>query len=289
MATPDEQWWEAQAGEYALGTLRGSEREVFEKILAADSDTRARVQWWQNQLKALDSRIAPVEPPAHLLPLIMKRIGAQKHWSETVQETTEQPVQETTTTQRTARETVRTTAPETAVPAQPDRTDNVVSYRRSQTRRSNVFWKSIAGLATAASISLAAILLQITLQDDIQRPDAALNMVSIVQNDSQESLWILSTQTDSDLLQVVTLTSLPLEADRSFELWMVKPDDGGVSSVGLLPATEGESRLLTLPLDTAEAQLFAVSLEPKGGSPETVPTGPVMFTGSIRTISQTLL
>jgi anti-sigma-K factor RskA len=37
MATPDEQWWDAQAGKYALGTLRGTERDVFEKILEVDS------------------------------------------------------------------------------------------------------------------------------------------------------------------------------------------------------------------------------------------------------------
>ncbi|MGQ7843046.1 anti-sigma factor [Granulosicoccus sp. 3-233] len=270
MATPDEQWWEAQAGEYVLGSLRGTERDVFEKILAADEETRARVRWWQHQLAALDSRVAPVTPPPHLLPLIMSRIGTEKHAPG---DTEQEELTEQLTTDAVRQDT----------------SDNVVSWRRRPSRRSNTLWKTIAGLATAASIAMAALLLQSTTHDETVAPGPELNMISIVQDDSQESLWILSTRDGSNQLQVVALAPPPLEADRSFELWMVKPDDGGVSSVGLLPTNEGESLLLTLPLGTAEAQQFAVSLEPSGGSPEAGPTGPVLFSGAIRTISGTRL
>lgn len=270
MATPDEQWWEAQAGEYALGSLRGTERDVYERILATDADARAKVEWWQTQLSALNSRLAPVEPPEHLLPLIMRRIREE----DTRAQQGEQPG-----------ETVQATSE----PSQRSTVDNVVPHHRRRSRRSNVIWKSIAGLATAASVALAALLLQSTGRDVVSPSGPELNMVSIVQNDSQESLWVLSTRDGSNQLQVVALTPPPLEADRSFELWMVMPDDGGVSSVGLLPTNEGESLLLTLPLDTAEAQLFAVSLEPEGGSPEAVPTGPVLYSGAIRAVSGTRL
>lgn len=267
MDTPDEQWWEAQAGEYVLGTLRGTERDVFEKILAVDDEARARVEWWQAHLSALDSRIAPVEPPPHLLPQIMLRIGRKQNWTDAAAE----GVQDVIDTDR----------------RQPPA--KVVQYRRRTARRSSLLWKSIAGLATAASITLAALLLQQATGPELPLSGPELNMVSIVQNDSQESLWVLSTRHDSNQLQVVALTPPPLEADRSFELWMVKPDDAGVSSVGLLPEGEGESIVLTLPLEVADAQLFAVSLEPRGGSPEAVPTGPVLFHGSIHNVSQTRL
>ncbi len=62
---------------------------------------------------------------------------------------------------------------------------------------------------------------------------------------------------------------------------MVKPNDSGVESVALLPSISGESITVELPIPIDETQLFAVSLEPSGGSPNATPSGPVVFTGSI--------
>ena len=45
MSTADNQWWLTEAGEYVLGTLRGPERELFEKVLQRDADARALVDY----------------------------------------------------------------------------------------------------------------------------------------------------------------------------------------------------------------------------------------------------
>lgn len=272
MATPDEQWWEAQAGEYALGSLRGTERDVYERILANEEDARAKVAWWQNKLSALDSRMLPVEPPPHLLPLIMRRI----------RQSSAPPERNVKAGYAEHSDQTMDVLPKPARHSDPN---NVVPHRRHRARRSNLIWKSITGLATAASVAMAALLLQSQPQNVLPPSGPQLNMVSIVQNESQEPVWVLSTTNNSDQLQVVALTPPTLEDNQAFELWMVKPDDAGVSSVGLLPTSEGESLLLTLPINTADAQLFAVSVEPAGGSPEAVPTGPVLFSGAIRSIS----
>ena len=76
-------------------------------------------------------------------------------------------------------------------------------------------------------------------------------------------------------------TRLPAtEAGKSLELWILPPS-GNPRSLGLLA-----NRRLSLPLDgTAAADLaqgaLAVSLEPAGGSPTGLPTGPVLYSGPV--------
>ena len=263
MATPDEQWWEAQAGEYVLGTLRGTERDVFEKILLADAEVREKVERWQERLSDLDLLTPAVKPPDYLFPAILAKI--QEH---------------------NGNSTASTEQGSAVEPEKPAKPDNVVVHRRRShsSRRSNRLWKSVAGLATAATVAMAAFLLQ-SVNRDVAPLNTELQMVSVVQNEQREALWVLTTQAETNQLRVVALAPPPIEADRSYQLWMVKPDNAGVNSVGLLPLKEGESMALTLPIRTDQAQLFAVSLEPKGGSPEAVPTGPVLFSGTIITLS----
>lgn len=68
----------------------------------------------------------------------------------------------------------------------------------------------------------------------------------------------------------VTRTAGEVPAGQDVELWLI--DDSGVPvSLGLLRAAVTE---LTVTL--APGQVLAVSLEPEGGSPEPVPTGPVL-------------
>ncbi|ASJ75856.1 anti-sigma factor [Granulosicoccus antarcticus] len=265
MTTPDEQWWEAQAGEYVLGTLRGAERDVFEKILAVDEEVRGRVERWQQRLSDLDVLTLPIQPPDYLLPAIMSRISEINNTSSGKQ-------QSLTSTEQQHRE-------ESARP-EPSKSTTGQRLRSLSNRRSNTIWKSVAGLATAATIAMAAFVLQ-TVNRDVESLSPILQTVSVVQNEQKEAIWLLSTQSGTNQLQVVALTAPPVEADKSYQLWMIKPDNAGVSSVGLLSQTEGESQALTLPIGTDQAQLFAVSLEPKGGSPEAGPTGPVLFQGTI--------
>jgi len=71
------------------------------------------------------------------------------------------------------------------------------------------------------------------------------------------------------------------DATRSAELWVIA-GDGVPHSLGLLPAGGGR-----MPVSSANrARLaagatLAVSLEPIGGSPTGLPTGPVVATGAL--------
>ena len=65
-------------------------------------------------------------------------------------------------------------------------------------------------------------------------------------------------------------------ADKSYELWAVEGETAP-KSLGVVDASL--SRTMTVP---ASGQLtLAISLEPKGGSPTGVATGPILYTGSL--------
>jgi len=291
MDTPDEQWWDAQAGEFVLGTLRGAERDLFQKILATDNDVQRRVEYWQQRFAHLDEQIEAVLPPAYILPLIIERVRKKMNRDVPLDNGTASGTVSGTTRPQTI--STPTGDAYNSANAASERSSNVEmlpqreesSRKRSRSsRRAIRTWKSVSAFAIAATVALAALLVQ-TLNQPIPVTDTSLSVVSVVQNEDMDALWVLTTQSDSAVLQAVALAPLPIDNTQSYQLWMVKPDDAGVSSVGLLPLDVGETTQFTLKIPTEQAQLFAVSLEPAGGSPEPAPTGPVLFTGAITAVT----
>lgn len=266
MDTPDEQWWDAQAGEYVLGTLRGAERDVFEKILKVDQEALNRVLFWQEALSPMDENITQIEPPQYIFPKILARIHAQRMQATAAAQTTQDEKADNSSLTGSSESVTNTVAK--------------ISSRRRRSSRSNRAWKGISLLATAATIAMAAFLVN-TLNQPTAPVTTTVDSIALVINEQNESLWVLSANASTGELHIVALNPPAIEADQSYQLWMVKPDDAGVSSVGLLPTTAGQAITMKLPITTDEAQLFAVSLEDLAGSSQPVPTGPVLYTGSI--------
>ena len=78
-------------------------------------------------------------------------------------------------------------------------------------------------------------------------------------------------------------TPTSLDAGRRYpELWVI-PADGKPRSLGVFDATGRSAHSVAPALQKmmAEGMTFAVSLEPKGGSPTGAPTGPVVATGKL--------
>lgn len=69
---------------------------------------------------------------------------------------------------------------------------------------------------------------------------------------------------------------------KSLELWVL-PKEGAPRSLGLVPNASGEMVMRVAAADprVQGANAFAVSLEPRGGSPSGQPTGPVLCSGAI--------
>jgi len=147
-------------------------------------------------------------------------------------------------------------------------------------------WRNYAGLATAAGL-LAAVALGWLGFQNAQRDntDSTFDGISIVQNSDAKALWVVDSSAGEKQLRVTAVAPPVLEEGQAFELWMVKPNDGGVVSMGLLPAKTNTSTRINAQQFSAEAGSFGVSVESAEGSPESIPTGPVLYQGKIQTLS----
>jgi anti-sigma-K factor RskA len=81
------------------------------------------------------------------------------------------------------------------------------------------------------------------------------------------------------MLRSIGATAPP--SDRAFELWAIAPGSTRPRSLGVIPAS-GEMKISPLPADLRDGATLAISVEPMGGSPTQQPTGPVVFTGSVK-------
>ena len=74
------------------------------------------------------------------------------------------------------------------------------------------------------------------------------------------------------------------EAGRVPELWLVPPAGGAPRSLGLIDMTHPLRLVLSDPEYGATDAALAVSMEPEGGSPTGLPTGPVVASGPLHSI-----
>lgn len=135
--------------------------------------------------------------------------------------------------------------------------------------------------ALAAALAIVAVLfagLYFSQQPSVERPA----YVSVVTDAATGPVWLLQAFTEARALRVSTVNPRPAPAGSSYELWML-PDGGNPVSLGLLP----EMGAAQVGLNAAQlgvltrTMTLAVSVEPAGGSPTGLPTGPVILTAPL--------
>jgi anti-sigma-K factor RskA len=100
--------------------------------------------------------------------------------------------------------------------------------------------------------------------------------------------WQVELLGENEKLKVQVRTAHALDAGKAHELWILPAPDvnnGNPVSLGLLP-TSGEQKLTLTAAQRAAlagAKQLAVSLEPAGGSPTGLPTGPVLHVAPLKT------
>lgn len=146
---------------------------------------------------------------------------------------------------------------------------------------SMAFWRGL-GLSASAVATLLVVVLA-TREPQIASstmPAPAITYVAALSGDDAQTAMVVTGDASRHTLMVRIVVAQNIAADKSLQLWAV-PKQGAPRSLGLVAANGA----VTLPLpDTVTPQampLLAISLEPKGGSPNPhAPTGPIILKGA---------
>jgi anti-sigma-K factor RskA len=135
------------------------------------------------------------------------------------------------------------------------------------------FWRSLGMVSTG----LAALLLVVVLTKTAEAP--AISYVATLTDDKTQTAMLVTADSRHQELEVRLLSGAPVAADKSLHLWAV-PKSGKPRSLGVLASKRGHFALTDKAIG-ADVALLAVTLEPKGGSPDpNGPTGPILYKGA---------
>lgn len=141
----------------------------------------------------------------------------------------------------------------------------------------NTFWRA---WAVAATIVIAVMVVgQRVLPPAAHKPAA----FALVSDPHGNPLWVISVHPEAMRIDMKAVVPNPAPPGKSYELWMLPAQGGSPVPMGLMnpdgTASEQVSDELLARLDSAK--MLAISLEPAGGSPTGLPTGPVLYTAAL--------
>lgn len=148
-----------------------------------------------------------------------------------------------------------------------------------------VAWKRKASawrLATLGASAIAASLAAFIMLGTPQGPLTDQRYVAVLQAEGPGPAFLASVDLASGSISVRTVGAPP-QPGKSYELWAVGAGRDKPQSLGVIDASFRIPASTLGKIDPAALNdtLFAVSLEPEGGSPTGQATGPVMFTGKL--------
>jgi anti-sigma-K factor RskA len=142
-------------------------------------------------------------------------------------------------------------------------------------------------LAMAASVLLvlgvAFVGYQIRNPEVVTPPALVATQAAVIQQDAQTIYWRVVLFGDREEIALHVQAAHDLPPGKVHELWVLSAKGGPPVSLGLLPTSGDLKRALT-PAQRAAlagATQLAVSLEPSGGSPTGLPTGPVLHVAEL--------
>lgn len=237
--------WDGLAAELVVGSLPPAERAAALGLLQRETAFALLVADWQTRLAPLADAVPEVAPAPALLPRIEQAIER----AESAPSASAAP------------------APARAAPA-PLRS----------LRRRLLLWKSAAiGLGAAT-----AVLALMVWRPGLFFAPPAERFVAVLGEGEQQPRFLVTVDLAAERVSVLAIGDLAAH-QGDFELWLVNEAAPAPRSLGLLP-TDGRERLALRGLtDSGLLQdgILAVSLEPLGGSPTGLPTGPVVYSGPL--------
>jgi anti-sigma-K factor RskA len=148
--------------------------------------------------------------------------------------------------------------------------ENKLELRRFK-RQPAMRWMAIA----------ASVMFFVVVGVYVAKPPASpqLTAESSLQADPQTIYWRVEVLGDNQELRLQVQNVHDLPPGKAHELWALPEGGGAPVSLGLMPHTGDQHRVLTAAQRAAlsGSRQIAVSLEPAGGSPTGAPTGPVLL------------
>jgi anti-sigma-K factor RskA len=149
--------------------------------------------------------------------------------------------------------------------------------RRPSIWNSLTFWRSIAVIsATLAAASIAG-LAYVGLFPGVRAP-----LMATLSGTAAQPNFVAAVAATGNSLVIVPAALLTNDP-RAFQLWLIPAGETRPRSLGLIQP--GQPIRLDIPSDIADRltsdATLAVSLEPPGGSPTGLPTGPVLAAGKL--------
>jgi anti-sigma-K factor RskA len=113
-------------------------------------------------------------------------------------------------------------------------------------------------------------------------PPIPAQYVALLQNDARSPAFILTVDSGSKKFTVRKVGAAQ-EPGKSYELWLVSDKLQRPRSLGVIGGDDFTTRaaLASFDDDTMHKATYAVTLEPEGGSPTGVATGPIVYTGKL--------
>ena len=144
------------------------------------------------------------------------------------------------------------------------------------------FWRSFGLIAGGLATVLLAFFIWISTGP---RGDPVFVAVLTAQDSGPRAVVSLH---EPNTLRVHIVKPWAAAEGKSLELWVL-PTEGTPRSLGLVANASGDTliRLRTSDPRMQGANALAVSLEPAGGSPTSLPTGPVLCSGAIAPVRKT--
>ena len=160
---------------------------------------------------------------------------------------------------------------EARLDAPPAPAANIVDLRRRLSR-----WRAAALVSGARAASLVV---GVAVWPLVSPPSR--EFVAVLQKDAASPAFVINVNIDTRVLTVRPVAA-PSDPQHSYQLWLVDARLGAPKSLGVVD--DGESsvhKAANIDRAIVENATYAVSLEPRGGSPTGAPTGPVLFTGKL--------
>ena len=138
------------------------------------------------------------------------------------------------------------------------------------------------GATYAAGALAATLLLFVAVREFYPRPVEGGRFVAVLQRDAVSPGFLLTVDLKTKSY-TVRKVGADRPSDRDYELWLVHDKFPGPRSLGVVGEGDFTQRAALQGYDPKiiSESTYAVSLEPRGGSPTGAPTGPVVFTGKL--------